>query len=107
MLSQIAIISLPVMAILMLGGGIMGFKKAQSKASLRSGIISFIIYAVAFVYSFTDVHKAFALGLGISVGLCIAFTVRTIKTKKMMPSGLLLILALAETVLVFFARSST
>ena len=107
MLSDIARHSLPVMAVLMLAGGYMGYKKAGSKASLIAALISFLFYAAAYYMVLTGSPNGIMLGLGISIALAGTFVRRLIRTKKFMPSGMLLILCTIEAVILFLARSST
>jgi uncharacterized membrane protein (UPF0136 family) len=84
----------------MLVGGIIGFKKAQSKASLLSGVISAIFLGTCYWQSLSNpfwIQIAFLI-IGALDGV---FLVRLIKTKKFMPAGLMLILCIIEqTILV-------
>ncbi len=76
--------------ILLLVGGLIGFFKAKSKVSL---ITSAVFAATLILTTLRSVFQpGFALGLAnvILVVLLLVFTVRLAKTKKFMPSGLIL-----------------
>ncbi|MBI4326693.1 MAG: TMEM14 family protein [Chloroflexi bacterium] len=73
--------------ILLLAGGLMGFVKAQSKISL----IASVSFAALLVLFALDVFP-FRYHGAVLVMLLIVFGVRLAKTKKFMPSGLMLVL---------------
>lgn len=72
-------------------GGIWGYIKSQSKPSLISGCLSGILLLIAAFMQF----RGFAFGLLLSriiiLLLVAVFTVRLTKTRKFMPSGIMLI----------------
>ena len=77
--------------VLLLAGGLIGFFKAKSKVSL---ITSAVFAAILILTTLRNVFKpAFALTLAdvTLVVLLVVFAVRLAKTKKFMPSGLILI----------------
>ena len=77
--------------VLLLVGGLIGFFKAKSKVSL---ITSAVFAAILILTTLRNVFKpAFALTLAdvTLVVLLVVFAVRLAKTKKFMPSGLILI----------------
>ncbi len=96
-------ISLLVYGILMMLGGIFGFVKAKSKASLISGVVSGVLLIVSYFVSSSNANNGLLMGLGITSLLAITFAIRLSKTKKFMPSGMLLILTIIEEVLLLFA----
>jgi uncharacterized membrane protein (UPF0136 family) len=76
--------------ILLLAGGLIGFFKAKSKVSL---ITSVLFAALLILTTLRGVFQpGFALGLAnvILVVLLLVFTLRLARTKKFMPSGLIL-----------------
>jgi len=88
--------SIVIFAVLVLAGGIMGFIKGKSKASLIAGVSS---AAVLFWCAFSahgrsqnGVMRALFV-IAILEGI---FVVRLAKTRKFMPSGLMLILCFLE-----------
>ena len=81
--------------ILLLIGGLIGFFKAKSKVSL---ITSAVFAALLILTTLRSVFQpGFALGLAnvTLVVLLVVFAVRLGKTKKFMPSGLILIATVA------------
>jgi uncharacterized membrane protein (UPF0136 family) len=77
--------------ILLLVGGLIGFFKAKSKVSL---ITSAVFAAILILTTLRNVFQpGFALGLAnvTLVVLLLVFAVRLGKTKKFMPSGLILV----------------
>jgi len=77
--------------VLLLVGGLIGFLKAKSKVSL---ITSAVFAALLILTTLRGVFQpGFALGLAniTLVVLLVVFAVRLAKTKKFMPSGLMLV----------------
>lgn len=74
-------------AILMGLGGWYGFKKSGSKPSLIAGVLSFAILLVSWWLELIWVT------IGTSALLSLVFFRRVSKTRKLMPSGLLLVLS--------------
>jgi uncharacterized membrane protein (UPF0136 family) len=86
--STIALIIYGVVAI---AGGIIGFAKSQSKASIISGSISGVGLLVAGAATAQNQEWGRIAGMAIATLLVIVFIVRLIKTKKFMPAGLMII----------------
>jgi uncharacterized membrane protein (UPF0136 family) len=86
-------------AALMIVGGVMGYKKAGSKASLYAGVLSGIFTLVATYMTQTNPALGYGLMTGISLILTFTFLKRLMATKKFMPSGMLLILTIIAGVL--------
>ena len=78
-------------AILVAAGGIMGYVKAKSTASLISGCVSGLILGASFALSFSQPSLALALSLGVMFFLEFVFALRFSKTKKFMPAGMMLV----------------
>ena len=74
-------------AVLMGLGGWFGFKKSGSKPSLIAGVLSFAVLVVAYFIS------AMWVAVATSGLLSVVFFQRVSKTRKLMPSGLLLVLS--------------
>ncbi len=96
-------ISLLVYGILILLGGIMGFVKAKSKASLIAGGLSGVALLLAYMYSLQNLKDGLLAACGVTSLLTIVFAMRLAKTKKFMPSGMLLILTMLEEMLLLVA----
>ena len=80
--------------VLLLAGGLVGFLKAGSKASLVASTICAVPLVLALLLKWPPPVIAGVLG-----GLVIVFAIRFLKSKKFMPSGLMLILSLVTLLL--------
>jgi len=87
------------LAVLVAAGGIIGFVKAKSKASLIAGGISGALLAVAFVISLSQAVAGLIMADLVALIVGIMFLFRLRKTGKFMPSGLLLILCAISVIL--------
>jgi uncharacterized membrane protein (UPF0136 family) len=85
---------------LSIAGGVLGFVKAKSKASLIAGGASGVLLAIA-AYLMGAGHLSIGLILGLIVSVALAgrFIPQFIKTKKPMPAGMMSVLAAAGIVL--------
>jgi uncharacterized membrane protein (UPF0136 family) len=92
----VAKISMLVLCVLVAVGGIIGFLKAQSRASLISGIVSGALLGAAYYVSGRNASQGMTLGAVICAVLCIVFGIRFKKTGKFMPAGMLLVLCVVE-----------
>jgi uncharacterized membrane protein (UPF0136 family) len=86
--STIALIIYGIIAII---GGIIGFIKSQSKASVISGSISGTGLLIAGIAAAQSQEWGKIAGMAIAALLIIVFIVRLIKTKKFMPAGLMIL----------------
>ncbi|HEY9679408.1 MAG TPA: TMEM14 family protein [Drouetiella sp.] len=81
------------MAFMILGGGVMGFVKAKSKASLISGIVFGVLLGTDFAFGLSQqVRASLTVAFILYLILDIVFVIRLVKTKKFMPAGMILIL---------------
>jgi uncharacterized membrane protein (UPF0136 family) len=96
-------ISLLALGLIVGAGGVMGYVKAKSKASLISGSVSALLLVSAFGVSLVNADAGLIFGLVVSAALCVVFGIRLKKTGKFMPAGLLLILCGAESALLLTA----
>ena len=78
--------------ILVIVGGVIGFVKAQSKASLIAGTISGLVAIGAFGLTFVDMKVGTIAALIVMGLLQVVFGIRLKKTKKFMPAGLMIII---------------
>ncbi len=88
-----------VYALLMLVGGIMGYRAAGSVASLVTGLASAVLLGVAWAVSRAQPAAGFWTGAAVAAGLSALFAYRLMKTGKPMPSGGLLALSLLALLL--------
>lgn len=71
-------------------GGIWGYLKSQSKPSLISGCISGVLLLIAATMQIQGLNLGLLLSRIIVLLLAVVFTIRLVKTKKFMPSGIML-----------------
>lgn len=81
--------------VLLLIGGLIGFLKAGSKASLIASSVSAALLIIASIPSLLQPGSRQIIIETILALLLVVFAVRLTKTKKFMPSGLMLVLTLA------------
>lgn len=91
----VAAIAYGVLAIV---GGVIGYKQAQSKASLISGAISGSLLILGGVLRSLGQPWGLLLAVIVTVALVIVFTIRLTKTRKFMPAGLMTGLGVAALV---------
>ena len=84
--------------VLLLIGGLIGFLKAGSKVSLIASAVSAALLIVASIPSLLQPGARQIIIETILALLLVIFAVRLAKTKKFMPSGLMLVLTLATLV---------
>ncbi len=75
-------------AVLLVVGGLIGYRKAGSRPSLIAGSISGAVALLAAGLMLQD-GRAIWLGVVLAAMMLIVFTIRFTKTRKFMPSGLL------------------
>jgi uncharacterized membrane protein (UPF0136 family) len=85
--------------ILLLIGGVIGFLKAGSKVSLITSSIAAALLILATLPGVLTVAARRNLADVIMAVLLVVFAIRLAKTKKFMPSGMLLVITLAALAL--------
>ena len=78
--------------VLLLAGGLIGFYKGRSKISLITASVAAAVLVVTRVPGLFDRTLARDLDTIIMAALLVVFAIRLTKTKKFVPSGLLLVL---------------
>ena len=78
--------------LLLLAGGLIGFLKAGSKVSLITSAISAAALVLTAIPGLLAPGLARGLADVIMVALLVVFAIRLAKTKKFMPSGLMLVI---------------
>jgi len=82
-------------ALLLGGGGFMGYRKAGSRASLIAGSSTAAVAVAAAAIALVQPRLGQSLGITLAICLTALFGYRyLVKTKKFMPSGLLAVLSL-------------
>jgi uncharacterized membrane protein (UPF0136 family) len=80
-------------------GGIMGFVKAQSKASLIAGGISGVLLLLAGYLLTTNKYVGLGLGMVVSLALAGRFVPAFLESHKFMPAGMMSILSVIAIIL--------
>jgi uncharacterized membrane protein (UPF0136 family) len=92
-------IVLCVYAVLMIAGGVMGYRAARSMASLVAGVGSGLVLLVALALHASSPVAGLWLGAITTLVLCFVFAMRLAKTGKLMPAGGLLSVSIVVLVL--------
>ena len=90
--------------VLVLGGGIMGFRKAGSRPSLIAGIASMALLLLAAILLFSGRLIGAYLAIFVSGALLIFFAMRWVKGRRFMPAGLMSLLSVAALLLLIWSR---
>ncbi len=90
-LGVIAAIAYGILAVI---GGIVGYAKAKSKISLMAGCSTGILLILGGIIQLQGLTWGLIFSLFMSVFLIITFISRLLKTRKFMPSGLMIIAGL-------------
>jgi uncharacterized membrane protein (UPF0136 family) len=93
-------------AVLMVVGGAMGMR-AGSKASLIAGGSSGVLLLIAWGVTFVNLAAGLWAGAVIALLLTATFAGRVAKTRKFMPSGMLLAVSLIATIMLIVSAKST
>ena len=83
---------------LVLAGGVMGYRKAQSTASLTAGLAFGISLMVTGAMLWGGRRQEWWVAIGLTAALLIVMGVRYVKTRKFMPAGLMCVLSVAVLV---------
>jgi uncharacterized membrane protein (UPF0136 family) len=85
--------------ILLLVGGLIGFFKGKSRISLVMSAVFAALLVLTAVHGIFDPRFAHGLANVLMAALLVVFAVRLGKTKKFMPSGLMLVITIAALAL--------
>lgn len=89
---NLSVIAAIIYGILAIAGGIMGYSKAKSEASLISGLISGLLLLGSSLLQLVGYEWARWLSIVIIGALVVVFIKRFQKTKKWMPAGLMIVI---------------
>jgi uncharacterized membrane protein (UPF0136 family) len=95
---------------LTVAGGVLGFVKAKSRASLIAGSIAGGLLMVAGYFASDRSTHGLRLGLALSLALTIRFLLAYRRNKKIMPAGIIVVLGIigaALTGLALLAMANT
>ena len=88
-------VTLAVYALLLAGGGIMGFVKARSRASLIAGVVSAAAAVAAMGLSVAGYSFGRPLGLTLAIVMFVFFGYRfATRNRKFMPNGMMAVVSL-------------
>jgi uncharacterized membrane protein (UPF0136 family) len=96
---ELARIYLFTFGVLTIAGGILGFVKAKSRASLIAGSVAGLLLLVAGHLVGTSGRNGLFLGLAVSLSLTSRFGAAYFRSRKLMPAGLMTILGIIGVVL--------
>ncbi len=102
---QLAQTVLALYGLLLIAGGIMGKLKSDSSVSLAAGGISGLVALYAFWTGRTDPATGLLIGLMLSLLLTGISLSRFIRTRKLMPAGVLLIASIVTAALMSYSRN--
>ena len=88
------IVLILVYATFILAGGLMGYWKAGSKASLIAGVASSVMLAAAFWMAQKNGVTGLWIAAGVAGLLSVVFLMRFLKTRAIMPAGMMLAVSL-------------
>lgn len=88
-------------------GGLIGYAKAKSKASLISGSLSGLLLILAGVVQLQGQSWGLILATVVAAVLVIVFIGRLVKTRKLMPAGLMILGGLVSLALLLYQVSMT
>lgn len=83
-----------VFGVLSIAGGVMGYVKAGSTVSLIAGGISGILLILAGYFLPEHLIRGLGIGLVVSLLLFLQFLPRFLRTRRVMPAGLMLLLSI-------------
>jgi uncharacterized membrane protein (UPF0136 family) len=101
-------VTLAIYAALLAVGGVMGFVKARSHASLVSGLLSAGFALVALGLALAKYRWGLPLGSALAVVLFVLFGYRyALRSRRFMPSGLLAVVSLVVLAVLMLASDWT
>ena len=106
-MTSLATAVLLIYAVLMLVGGVIGYRAAGSKASLIAGVASSAALFGAFAWSRSHPASGFLAGAVVALALAVVFAIRLAKTGNFMPAGMLLLASVAALVVLALAGFRT
>jgi uncharacterized membrane protein (UPF0136 family) len=100
----IAHVVLGIYAVLLAVGGVLGFVKARSRASLISGLLSAVFAVVALGLALLRNRFGIPLGVLLAIVLFVLFGYRyALRGRRFMPSGLLAVVSLVVLAVLLLA----
>ena len=97
-MTRFATVTLLAYAVLMLLGGIMGYRTAGSAASLIAGAASAAVLLGAYAWSRSRPQRGFAVAAVVALLLAANFAGRLAKTGDFIPTGIFLVLSILAAI---------
>lgn len=82
-------------ALIVLFGGAIGYLKAKSKMSLISGTVGGALLSISGLMQWQGNSSGRISAIAVTGALAVVFAIRTVKTRKFIPAGLLLVAGIA------------
>ena len=92
-------------AAILVAGGFVGWRMSGSRISLTSSLISAVLLSIAFRLSQSSPAGGYLMGTIVALALAALFALRLRKTKKFMPSGMMLLLSFAVAVILAWSTA--
>jgi uncharacterized membrane protein (UPF0136 family) len=92
-----------VFGVLTIAGGVVGFVKAKSRASLIAGTVAGVLLLVSGYLVGTSGRSGLFLGLTVSLTLAVRFVGVFARSRKIMPAGAMAVLSVVGVVLTALA----
>jgi uncharacterized membrane protein (UPF0136 family) len=92
-----------VFGVLTIAGGVVGYVRAKSRASLIAGTVAGVLLLVSGYLVGTSGRNGLFLGLAVSLTLALRFVGTYARSRKFMPAGLMSLLSIAGVVLTALA----
>ncbi len=99
---SIARFVLAIYSALLLMGGVMGYVRARSRPSLVAGVISGLV-GIGAVFLAGSSRNGLYLGVALAAAMLVVFAIRYAKTRKFMPSGMLIAASLVVLAVLILA----
>jgi uncharacterized membrane protein (UPF0136 family) len=106
MIVTIVWLYLYIFGVLTIAGGVVGYVRAKSTASLVAGTIAGALLLVSGYLVGTGARGGMFLGLAVSSSMAVRFVGAFVRSKKIMPAGVMSLLSIAGTVLSVLALTS-
>ena len=101
---RFGLVVLGLYGVLLIVGGVMGYLKARSRASLIAGVVSGIIAFIAvFISSTYNEDGGFGIGLTLAIAMFLFFGPRAVSARKFVPMGMM---AVASVIVIGVMMSS-
>lgn len=84
--------------LVVLAGGLMGYRKARSTPSLIAGLAFGLALIVSGLYAWQGQRMGLIAATALAGALLVVMSFRCAKTKKFMPAGLIALLSLAAVI---------